>query len=68
MVFPARAHHQYGGCAKALLNNDRLESYGERAAVTRSTLRSHLAHLFNKTGTCRHSELVRLLMLAQPRV
>ena len=67
-MFPSPAHHQYGGCAKALLNNDRLESHGERTAVRRSTLRSHLAHLFNKTGTCRQSELVRLLMLAQPRV
>ena len=54
--------------AEALLANDTLESYGERTAVSRSTLRSHLAHLFKKTGTCRQSELVRLLMLAQPRV
>ncbi len=54
--------------AEALLANDTLDSYGERTGVRRSTLRSHLAHLFKKTGTCRQSELVRLLMLAQPRV
>lgn len=54
--------------AEALLNNDTLDSYAERTAISRSTLRSHLAHLFKKTGTCRQSELVRLLMLAQPRV
>ena len=54
--------------AEALLNNDTLESYATRTALSRSTLRSHLAHLFKKTGTCRQSELVRLLMLAQPRV
>lgn len=52
--------------AKALLNNDTLDSYAQRTALSRSTLRSHLAHLFKKTGTCRQSELVRLLMLAQP--
>ena len=54
--------------AEALLNNDTLDSYAERTAISRSTLRSHLAHLFKKTGTNRQSELVRLLMLAQPRV
>ena len=54
--------------AEALLQNDTLESYGERACVSRSTLRSHLAHLFKKTGTNRQTELVRLLMLAQPRI
>ena len=54
--------------AEALLNNDTLESYAERTSVTLSTLRSHLAHLFKKTGTHRQSELVRLLMLAQPKV
>ena len=53
--------------AEALLGNDTLESYAVRAAVSRSTLRSHLAHLFKKTGTCRQSELVRLLLHAQPR-
>ena len=54
--------------AEALLRNETLESYADRTAVCRSTLRSHLAHLFKKTGTNRQSELVRLLMLAQPRV
>ena len=54
--------------AEALLHNDTLESYGERTGVSRSTLRSHLAHVFKKTGTNRQTELVRLLMLAQPRV
>ncbi len=54
--------------AEALLNNDTLDSYGARTTLSRSTLRSHLAHLFKKTGTNRQSKLVRLLMLAQPRV
>lgn len=54
--------------AEALLNSDTLDSYAKRTAAGRSTLRSHLAHLFKKTGACRQSELVRLLMLAQPRV
>ncbi len=54
--------------AEALLANDTLDSYGERTGVSRSTLRSHLAHLFKKAGTCRQSELVRRLLLAQPRV
>jgi DNA-binding CsgD family transcriptional regulator len=52
--------------AEALLANDTLDSYAARTEVTRSTLRSHLARLFKKTGTKRQSELVRLLMLAQP--
>ena len=54
--------------AEALLRNDTLESFSQRSGVARSTLRSHLALLFKKTGTKRQSELVRLLMLAQPRM
>lgn len=53
--------------AEALLNNETLESYAEAANVTRHTARTHLAHLFAKTGTSRQAELVRLLMLAHPR-
>ena len=53
--------------AEALLNNQTLESYAESAHVTRHTARTHLAHLFTKTGTSRQAELVRLLMLAHPR-
>jgi DNA-binding CsgD family transcriptional regulator len=34
--------------------------------VSRNTVRTHLAHLFAKTGTSRQAELVRLLMLARP--
>ncbi len=53
--------------AEALLNNETLETYAEAAHVTRHTARTHLAHLFTKTGTSRQAELVRLLMLANPR-
>lgn len=53
--------------AEALLNNETLETYAEAANVTRHTARTHLAHLFTKTGTSRQAELVRLLMLANPR-
>lgn len=53
--------------AEALLANETLESFADKAHVSRHTARSHLAHLFAKTGTSRQAELVRLLMLAQPR-
>jgi DNA-binding CsgD family transcriptional regulator len=52
--------------AEALLRNETVESFADIAGVSRNTVRTHLAHLFAKTGTSRQAELVRLLMLARP--
>ena len=54
--------------AEALLNNQTLEGFADAADVSRNTVRSHLARWFAKTGTSRQAELVRLLMLARPRL
>ena len=47
--------------AEALLAGQSLEDYGDRAGLTRNTLKTHLRSLFSKTDTARQSELVRRL-------
>lgn len=57
-----------GRLAEALLANETIESYAHKAAVSRNTVRTHLANLFAKTGTRRQAELLRMLLLAEPQV
>ncbi|MBY0398607.1 MAG: helix-turn-helix transcriptional regulator, partial [Thermoleophilia bacterium] len=45
-----------------LAGND-LAASATRRRITRNTARVHLRHLFEKTGTRRQAELVRLLLL-----
>jgi DNA-binding CsgD family transcriptional regulator len=47
--------------AEALLAGQSLADYGDRAGLTRNTLKTHLRSLFDKTETARQSELVRRL-------
>jgi DNA-binding CsgD family transcriptional regulator len=41
---------------------DGLQSVAERMRVSLSTVRAHLQHVFEKTGTRRQAELARLLL------
>jgi DNA-binding CsgD family transcriptional regulator len=45
-----------------ILNGDGIQAAADRLSITRATARTHLAHVFDKTGVRRQSELVRLLM------
>lgn len=54
--------------AEALLDNDTIESYAQKADVSRNTVRTHMASLFSKTGTRRQAELLRILMMAEPPI
>ncbi len=54
-------------CAEAALAAEILKGDGRRAAaqrcgITDGTAKTHLAHIFAKTGTCRQAALIRLLM------
>jgi DNA-binding CsgD family transcriptional regulator len=46
-----------------LAGND-LATSAQRRGITRNTARAHLRHLFEKTGTRRQAELMRLLLLS----
>ena len=48
--------------AVALLDADRLQDIADRFGVSLSTIRIHLQRVFEKTGTHRQAELVRLLL------
>lgn len=48
--------------AAEILAGDGIQAAADRLKITRSTARTHLAHIFDKTGTRRQAELVRLLM------
>ncbi|MFJ3045031.1 helix-turn-helix transcriptional regulator [Herbaspirillum chlorophenolicum] len=54
--------------AEALLDNETIESYAQKASVSRNTVRTHMASLFSKTGTRRQAELLRILMMAEPPI
>jgi DNA-binding CsgD family transcriptional regulator/PAS domain-containing protein len=48
--------------AVEILAGDGVQAAADRLSITRATARTHLAQIFEKTGTQRQSELVRLLM------
>jgi DNA-binding CsgD family transcriptional regulator/PAS domain-containing protein len=51
-----------------VLKADGLQAAASRLGISLATARTHLAHVFNKTGTRRQAELVRLLLQSQPVV
>ena len=54
--------------AAEVLEADGLQAVAGRLGVSLETVRTHLAHVFAKTGTRRQAELVRLLLQSQPAV
>jgi DNA-binding CsgD family transcriptional regulator len=48
--------------ALRLAQGDRVELIAENFSVSITTVRTHLQHIFEKTGTHRQAELVRLLL------
>jgi DNA-binding CsgD family transcriptional regulator len=44
---------------EALLAGARLQDYAEQSSLSRETVKTQLAHLFDKTGHARQTELVR---------
>lgn len=51
--------------AAEIMRGDGLPACARRLGVGLSTVRSHLKHIFDKTGTRRQAELVRLLLMTQ---
>lgn len=52
--------------ALRLAQGDRMELIAENFSVSITTVRTHLQHIFDKTGTHRQAELVHLLLSACP--
>jgi DNA-binding CsgD family transcriptional regulator len=48
-----------------ILSGDGIQAAADRLSISRATARTHLARVFDKTGTRRQSELVRLLISAK---
>jgi DNA-binding CsgD family transcriptional regulator/PAS domain-containing protein len=51
-----------------VLEADGLQAAAVRLGISLATARTHLAHVFDKTGTRRQAQLVRLLLQRQPGV
>jgi DNA-binding CsgD family transcriptional regulator len=51
--------------ALEILRGDGIQACADRLGITRATARTHLSHVFRKTGAQRQAELVRLLMDTQ---
>jgi DNA-binding CsgD family transcriptional regulator/PAS domain-containing protein len=54
------------GFAVEIAKGDGLLAAAGRLGVSLTTVRTHLAHVFDKTGTRRQAELVRLILQSQP--
>jgi DNA-binding CsgD family transcriptional regulator len=54
--------------AVEILVADGLQATACRLGISLATARTHLAHVFDKTGTRRQAELVRLVLQSQPAV
>ena len=52
--------------AVEISKGDGLQATASRLGVSLTTVRTHLAHVFDKTGTRRQAELVRLMLQGQP--
>lgn len=53
------------GFAVEISKGDGLQATANRLGVSLTTVRTHLAHVFDKTGTRRQAELVRLILQGQ---
>jgi DNA-binding CsgD family transcriptional regulator len=56
------------GFTREVLRADGLQAAAHRLGISLTTARTHLAHVFDKTGTRRQAELVRLILQSQPAI
>ena len=56
------------GFTREILKADGLQAAADRLGISLTTARTHLAHVFGKTGTRRQAELVRLILQSQPAI
>jgi DNA-binding CsgD family transcriptional regulator len=54
------------GFTREILKAAGLQAAADRLGISLTTARTHLAHVFDKTGTHRQAELVRLILQSQP--
>jgi DNA-binding CsgD family transcriptional regulator len=54
--------------AVEILGADGLRATARRLGISVATAHTHLAHVFDKTGTRRQAELVRLILQSQPAI
>jgi DNA-binding CsgD family transcriptional regulator len=54
------------GFTREILKADGLQAAADRLGISLTTARTHLAHVFDKTGTRRQAEFVRLILQSQP--
>ncbi|PRC58714.1 hypothetical protein C6A85_27095, partial [Mycobacterium sp. ITM-2017-0098] len=52
--------------ALRVMRGDGLKPISEDMALSMATIKTHVQHIFDKTGTHRQAELVRLLLAVQP--
>jgi DNA-binding CsgD family transcriptional regulator len=56
------------GFTREMLKADGLQAAADRLGISLTTARTHLAHVFDKTGTRRQAELVRVILQSQPAI
>ena len=52
--------------AAQISRGDGIQAAAERLSISGNTARTHLSRIFDKTGTSRQAELVRLLVQCRP--
>jgi DNA-binding CsgD family transcriptional regulator len=56
------------GFTREVLKADGLQAAANRLGISLTTARTHLSHVFDKTGTHRQAELVRLILQSQSAI
>jgi DNA-binding CsgD family transcriptional regulator len=56
------------GFTREVLKADGLQAAADRLGISLTTARTHLAHVFDKTGTRRQAELVRLILQSRSAI
>ncbi|MFD6391154.1 helix-turn-helix transcriptional regulator [Nocardia sp. NPDC060259] len=56
------------GIVEHVIRGDGLQAVADALGVTLSTVRTHLQHVFDKTGTRRQKDLARLLLSSTPSI
>jgi DNA-binding CsgD family transcriptional regulator len=56
------------GFTREILRADGLQAAADRLGISLTTARTHLAHVFDKTGTRRQAEFIRLILQSRPSI
>jgi DNA-binding CsgD family transcriptional regulator len=68
LIAKLAGHNTEAGFTREVLKADGLQAAADRLGISLTTARTHLAHVFDKTGARGQAKLVRLIPQSQPTI